>query len=298
MNCEEINLIVEQQLAQWPLAKVNFDKLRDVERRSIRLGELDSAVQFNPARIVSTGASVDPKSIAKRPCFLCKSNRPDEQLSFSWLEGWDLLINPFPILPIHFTIAAQQHIPQDRVPVEMAAMAEMAPDLVFFFNGAKAGASAPDHMHVQAVLKSELPLMRLVSERHLIDMGNLLSSADIDTSFPFLFYSALITPDDEGMQILKKMVGICGVDEVGKPDLGKVNAYFWMDDTGLLRVVMIPRRAHRPGCYYAEGEKKMMVSPGAIDMAGIMILPRKDDFDRIDVEMMRSIYNEVAYPNV
>ena len=103
----------QEQLAVWPEVAARFDDLKRVETK--RLGLM--AAQFNPARMVSTGAKVDKKAIAKRPCFLCKANRPATQREMAFDEDFDVLVNPFPILPTHFTIASRRHRPQaDRTP--------------------------------------------------------------------------------------------------------------------------------------------------------------------------------------
>lgn len=293
-DTETINALIEEQLASWPLAKENFFALGMAERRPLGLGALEGAAQCNPARIVSTGAAVDKRSIAARPCFLCRKNRPEEQHTIEWLPCWELLVNPYPILPVHFTVAAREHTPQDRVPADMVTMAELAPSLCFFFNGTRAGASAPDHLHVQAVLRSELPLLRLAETLHR-DAGDMpvMRSDLCGIDLPFHFLSAIVTPDENGMKTLRAMLGIGGGE--GLRDKGLVNFFCWIDDGGRLRIVAVPRRAHRPSCYYAEGEERMMVSPGAIDMAGLMILPRREDFDRMDEATARRIYAEVAY---
>lgn len=294
LTTEDINSLIEEQLKAWRLATDNFFSLRHAERRVMRLGDLPAAVQHNPARIKSTGASVDPRSIAARPCFLCPTNRPAEQITVKWMDGWELLVNPYPILPVHFTIASTEHKPQSRIPIEMAEMAEAAPDLVFFFNGAHAGASAPDHLHVQAVLKDELPLLRLTEASHL--KGGFSTSEDMGLDVPFHFISAIVTPDREGMSTLAKVPGAFGIDRAtGLPDPGLVNAFFWIGDNGLLRIVIIPRKAHRPACYAAPGSDGMLISPGAIDMTGLMIVPREEDFRKIDEAAVRRIYSEVAF---
>ncbi|MDE5552502.1 MAG: DUF4922 domain-containing protein, partial [Muribaculaceae bacterium] len=155
--------MLREQLKVWPLAAANYSALASSERRRFKIGSLEGAFQCNPARIVSTGASVDKSAIAERPCFLCEANRPDEQyaLSFSVAGGgeWDILVNPYPILPWHFTVASKSHIPQKGIPLDMIVLAERLPGAVMFYNGARAGASAPDHLHFQMVLKSELPLI-------------------------------------------------------------------------------------------------------------------------------------------
>lgn len=296
LDTETITELTEVQLERWPDAKRNFDDLQKCRRKAISLGAMQGAAQLNPARIRSTAAAVDKKSVEARPCFLCSANRPAQQITISWLEGWELLVNPFPILPVHFTIASTTHRPQDRIPLEMAAMAEMAPSLAFFFNGAKAGASAPDHMHVQAVLSSELPLLRFVESAHSLSMGRIIDSAKFDRDLPFQFISAIITPDNEGMALLAKIPRIAGMAEDSEvPDPGLVNAFFWIAADGMLRIIVIPRRAHRPKCYFADGDNQMLISPGAIDMAGLIITPREEDFDKLNSELIWQIYSEVAF---
>lgn len=294
-DSEMIGSIVERQLDLWPEAKRNFDGLMDVRRREVPVGDFKSCVQFNPGRIRSTAAKVDTSSIRERPCFLCSVNRPKEQMAISCLDNWELLVNPFPILPVHFTIASTIHRPQARIPVEMASMAERMPDLLFFFNGARAGASAPDHMHCQAVLSREVPLVRLVESCHSAETTSFTVSTQWNLSLPFHFFSAVIGPGEDGMKLLNLMTRISGIDSsTGQPDPGLVNAFFWIDPAGLLRIVVIPRRAHRPVCY-GDGEGKLLVSPGALDMAGIVVTPRPEDYNSITTDLLANIYAQVAF---
>lgn len=296
IDIESLNSMIEGQLQVWPLASGNFGHLREIKRKGIPIGSFDCHVQCNPARIVSTGAKVDKDAIASRRCFLCASNRPKEQVVFELLDGWDFLINPYPILPMHFTVPSKNHVPQCKIPYDLAAMAEKAPDLVFFYNGAHAGASAPDHLHAQAVLSSELPLLRLVEEFHHYSQSGFKFSEDFGKDLPFQFISAIISPDAEGMRMMRKINMAFGIDSrSGIADHGLINAYFWMGKSGLLRAVIIPRRQHRPTCYDAEGDKKYLISPGCIDMAGIIVCPRPEDFEKMDSEKAREIYSEVAF---
>lgn len=292
---EFITTLYEAQLYEWKVADTNYRGLINVQRRKVNLGEMEGAVQCNPARIVSTGAKIDPTSIRERKCFLCKDNRPGEQITIDWLPGWQLLVNPFPIFPVHFTIPTTGHRPQERIPLDMATMAERAPGLVIFYNGAHAGASAPDHMHTQAVLQSELPLIRLV-ESKISEEGvtpGFKTTAGLD--LPFHFIWTVITPDETGMRALGKIPGAFGIDaESGQADRGLVNAFFWTGCEGLLRVAVVPRRRHRPLCY-GTGNSQFVVSPGAIDMSGIIIAPREQDFNRLDETKIRNIYADVAF---
>lgn len=292
-----MNDFIETQLAIWKIAADNYRDLGKTMRRKFRLGDFEGALQFNPARIRSTNARIDKESVSKRPCFLCAANRPKEQVAVPVLNDWELLLNPFPIFPVHFTIAAKLHIPQGEIPADMATMAEKWSDLAIFFNGARAGASAPDHAHCQAVLKSELPIIRLAEQLHPAsgNYKNIIHTSQTDAELPFDFYSAIITPDRQGMLTLKAVCSIKGTDIVsGIEDPGLVNAIFWMGSEGLLRAVVIPRSAHRPDCFFADEPYQRMVSPGTIDMAGIIVLPRREDFDRLSDDEIALIYSQVA----
>lgn len=296
LSIENINSFIEQQLALWPLACDNFCRLKEVRRKKIAIGDLECAVQFNPARMISTGAKIDKSSIQKRPCFLCRSNRDERQISIDFIKDWELLINPFPIFPVHFTIPHKSHRPQEGLPLELIEMAEKAPSLTFFYNGARAGASAPDHQHAQAVLTSELPLMLLTEKIHNADASDVLFSDNCDLDLPFQFVSLLIYPDARGYALLKKVSNAFGIDaETGEKDGRLINAFFRIDSHGRLRIVIVPRRRHRPSCYDADGDNRFVISPGAIDMTGIIISPREDDFVRISENIIRRIYSDVAF---
>ena len=260
ITLESINDFYEAQFREWPGLKASYDALMTAERRIMDMAGMNVGLQYNPQRRQSTEAAVDSSSLAKRPCFLCKANRPKEQQSLKIIDGWDWLINPYPIFPVHFTIVSKAHEPQEEIPLDMVAAADAAPCLAFFYNGARSGASAPDHLHFQATLKDELPLLPIVERCH--------------------------TADKSGLKLY-------GFDATtGAPDPGMVNVIVWMDASRRLRIVVFPRKRHRPACYYAEEKDRCLVSPGAVDMAGLFILPRKEDFDRLDTEGIKDIYDQ------
>lgn len=292
---EFINSFYERQFEEWPEVKENYDRLGEVRRTPLTLGDWHGALQCNPARIVSTGAKIDKESISKRKCFLCTGNRPPQQLSASLFKDWDFLVNPYPIFPVHFTIVSKKHTPQIHVPLDIAAMAEKLPGLAFFFNGARAGASAPDHLHMQAVLKCELPLIKLIEENHPADRKGFITSEEYGLELPFQFVSAAVSPDNIGMETLLRFSGAFGIDTItGESDCGLVNSFAWIDESGLLRLAIVPRRSHRPRCY-GTGSGEFLVSPGAIDMAGIIIIPRKEDFNKLSAEDISNIYADVSF---
>ena len=295
MTIDDIASFIETQLQVWPLAKKNYDALIKVKRREVEIGNFPIGIQWNPARMVSTGANISKQEIDKRPCFLCRDNRPKEQLICNIFPGWELLVNPFPILPMHLTIVSTKHQPQERVPEDIVALAELLPGMVVFFNGAKAGASAPDHLHVQAVLKEELPLLRLIEKEHPSDKPGICTSEDFKVKPPYLVFSGVVTPGQDGLKTLLAGLRLGGISPDGKfsdPEL--VNSFFWIADDGLLRFAVVPRKAHRPSCYYAEGDEKRIISPGCIDMAGLIIAPRKEDYNHLSAEELSKIFKEVA----
>lgn len=288
-----INDFIEQQLAVWPEARERYLSLGNTQRRKFRLGDFEGAFQCNPARIVSTGAKTDAASVAARPCFLCRDNRPPEQMMIPLGRKWEMGINPFPIFPVHFTIISTLHEPQDTPPLEMAGMAEHFPDLCIFFNGASGGASAPDHLHMQAVLKSELPILRIAERNHPDNLPGIMRSDMWGLDLPFVFLSAVITDDEEGGRDYLKMLALTGAKADGTPDKGLRNVFCWKGESGLLRMIVVPRRQHRPSCYGNE-TGQLLVAPGAIDMAGVIILPRREDFDSITETRLKTILEEVS----
>ncbi|MDE6547503.1 MAG: DUF4922 domain-containing protein [Muribaculaceae bacterium] len=279
---------IDGQLAEWPLARENYQALGKIERRSMQLGDLIVGIQHNPARIVSTGAKTDAKSLAERPCFLCKKNRPPQQVGINIAEGWELLLNPYPIFPTHFTIVSIKHMPQEGFPLDMVTMAEKLPGHTVFFNGKRSGASCPDHLHCQAVKTHELPLMQLIEKNHSLDSGRVASPRDLGLDVPFDFKSIIITPDLDGMSELASIETTIGKKHI---DDGKLNAFVWIDGNGLLRICAIPRNMHRPSCYGPE-DGQHLISPGCIDMAGVIIAPLKKDYESLTEEDVRNIYSE------
>ncbi len=279
---------IDSQLAEWPLARENYQALGRTERRSVQLGDLTIGIQHNPARIVSTAAKTDAKTLAERPCFLCKKNRPPQQVGMEIADGWELLLNPYPIFPTHFTIVSKEHQPQEGFPLDMVTMAERLPGHTVFFNGKRAGASCPDHLHCQAVKTHELPLMQLIEKKYNLDFGSVATHESLNLDVPFGFISIIITPDVEGMSELASIEDTIGKEYIKE---GKINAFVWIDANGLLRICAVRRNMHRPSCY-GSGEGQHLISPGCIDMTGVLIAPLKKDYDDLTEADIRRIFQE------
>lgn len=292
---EFVNSFIEGELASWPLAKANYDALAKIRRRNMSIYDMDVAIQCNPARIRSTGAVLDKKVIENRPCILCAANRPKEQTPVAILGGWKMLLNPYPIFPVHLTIVSDTHQPQENITLDVIGIAEKLPGMVVFFNGSKAGASIPEHFHLQAVLKDELPLIRAVEKLCDSKESKVVYSPNLGGKFPFFFITGVIRKDKQGASAFMTAMMSGGLDEDGMlsdPELS--NKFFWIDSNGVLRFLVIPRKAHRPSSYFAEGADNRMISPGCIDMAGVIITARESDFEALTEKEVRTIFEEVG----
>ena len=292
MEDSSISRFFNRQLEMWEDARHRFRDLKHVEVRQL---SDQLKVQFNPARIVSTGAKIDKHTLGERPCFLCERNRPKEQMTKLIDDHFQLLVNPFPILPVHFTIPATKHQPQSiyRHYGEMHRLLSLHSELMVFYNGPKCGASAPDHLHFQAGTSGVLPLQtnwqRL--SRSLTDVISLNDEEKISVLSDFLVPAFVIISksedsDEELFHRLYRSMPMRG-DE-SEP---MMNIIAWRKGDEFICVV-IPREKHRPDAYFAEGEAQMMVSPGALDMAGLIITPREEDFSKINLDKATALLRE------
>ena len=292
MEDSSISRFFNRQLEMWEDARHRFRDLKHVEVRQL---SDQLKVQFNPARIVSTGAKIDKHTLGERPCFLCERNRPKEQMTKQIDDHFQLLVNPFPILPVHFTIPATKHQPQSiyRHYGEMHRLLSLHSELMVFYNGPKCGASAPDHLHFQAGTSGVLPLQtnwqRL--SRSLTDVISLNDEEKISVLSDFLVPAFVIISksedsDEELFHRLYRSMPMRG-DE-SEP---MMNIIAWRKGDEFISVV-IPREKHRPDAYFAEGEAQMMVSPGALDMAGLIITPREEDFSKINLDKATALLCE------
>lgn len=265
MKRDAIDRLVDDQLRDWEEVRLRTMSLRDVKIKDVTVDGIPWRVQFNPARVVSTGAKVDKASIAARPCFLCRDNRPQCQHIHQWGD-YEILVNPFPIFPGHLTIASCRHEPQS-VNGHVGDMLRLACELegyTVFYNGPQCGASAPDHLHFQAVPSEYMPLdRRYPFKRHyFID-----SHERVGEALSELLYSLSAYGDEPMVNIALRAV-----------------------DSSTIEAVVVPRRAHRPQCY-----DTVKVSPGAVDVFGTLITVSEADFDAVDSSLAASVFNDVAF---
>ena len=292
-----VRALIAQQAASWPMLSAALAGLAQVEVKKFEVRGSEVYAQFNPNRIVSTAARVDPASIKGRPCFLCPENLPPEEKGIAFGEDFVLLCNPFPVLPHHLVIAARRHTAQ-LIAGSFGVMLDLAKalgaDYFTLYNGPGAGASAPDHLHFQAARVGPLPLLpesRSWPRRALPSRtSNLKFESLIDFRLNLLIARG---SDRDGLvgwlgQASRALAEVTG--GAGEPLLNLIVTA----EGDAWRVYLFPREKHRPACYYADGDRRLTVSPAAIDLAGVLVVPEAAHFARITAADIAQVYAEVT----
>ena len=292
-NKHNIRAFFTHQLDTWDEIRQRYEALKHVGLKQLGHRQL----QYNPARMVSTGAQIDRQTIAQRACFLCEKNRPEEQLTIDLGDDFELMVNPFPVLPMHFTIVRKTHVSQTILEnyTEIHRLLELFPELFVFYNGPMSGASAPDHMHFQAGIGQELPLMtvlrKLEKEQQVLIKQENGSSLSMFNTVSFNAFVIKSKVQETEMTLFKQLYAAMPVREGEKEP--RMNIVAWRDGSEDV-IVVLPRDNHRPACYFEEGDRRMVISPGALDMAGLIITPREEDFNRMSEDKLTSILKEVS----
>lgn len=291
---QTINNLFTEQLASWETARNNYAALSGVQVKELNVHGIPYKVQFNPARIVSSGAKVDAKSIRERKCFLCPAHLPAEQEGILFEGHYNLLVNPFPIFPRHLTIPELEHVPQRIAPrfADMLELARQLTEYTIFYNGPRCGASAPDHAHFQAGSRGFMPIetdWRKQVAGKVADYGQatlwylddaprttlVIEAADKNDAMVLfgIIYRVLDVPAGES----EPMMNVLALYEGDR----------WI-------VFIFPRAKHRPACYTAEGDANLLSSPASVDLGGVFITPVEKDFRKITAEDVAQILSEVC----
>lgn len=298
-------LLLKEQIKNWKALEVSYNSLKNVRIKSFQFEGYVVKIQHNSGRVKSSTAKVDDKSIKERKCFLCIDNLYDEQKALKH-EDFLILVNPFPILPEHYTIPHINHIPQS-IKEWFGKMLLLSKDMqrdVIIYNGPKCGASAPDHLHFQAGTKFFMPLddeFHSVKNEYgevIAENDSLAVSAIDDGLRRFI---AIETPENALAEKVfdnlydiytrvskdepEPMMNILSLYEPEYTDSGE--KYGW-------RVSVFLREKHRPSFFFNEGEDKILWSPAAIDLGGMCILPFENDFNKITKEKIREGFKEIT----
>jgi hypothetical protein len=286
--------LLEDQKKTWPALAAAYAGLAGIKTKAHCCDGYEVRVQFNPARSVSSGAAVDPRSIKSRPCFLCTRNLPSEQKGILYHEEYLILCNPAPIFEKHFTVVHRQHQLQAiaaSIGSLLGLAAGMSPDFVVFYNGPACGASAPDHLHFQAIPAGLLPLPEAFPEGFTI-----IRDSDVQVYRAEKSDRAVLMLDGNDKELLLQQFDrlLRAAQNIVAGSTEPMINLLCSCANGRWRIMIFFRAKHRPDAFYQEGEQRIFVSPGTIDMAGVIITPREIDFNRLDGQSIRNIYTEVS----
>ena len=298
-TADRAKYLLAQQRDMWPAMKTGTGHLATVRTRELRFDGFSMKLQFNPGRIVSSSASVDQKSISKRPCFLCRENLPADQKALA-IGDYLILGNPFPIFPEHFTIPHRQHIPQ-RIEGAVGPMLKiskcMGKHYTLFYNGPKCGASAPDHLHFQAGTYGFMPIdtTRDAQIRHfrhtLSETGSIRVTAVDDGLRRYIELesakAAAIESAFEAIYAVFQSVTEQPGEEPMLNILSSCRKNIWT-------VTVFLRRKHRPAQYFLEGDERILFSPASVDFGGVCIMPLEKDFLRLTPGLLRDMFEQVS----
>jgi hypothetical protein len=286
-----------QQQSTWRQMAAGYTSLEFVRVREIICSGFTVKVQFNPKRIVSTGANIDPTVVNKRKCFLCLENLPEAQRGILYCDDYLILCNPVPIFSRHFTISTMHHTPQD-LESSVDAMLDLArylsPDYAVFYNGPECGASAPDHLHFQASPRLAIPVERdavNVQKRKRFYYKNHVAG------FTLVNYGREVmviesTDKNQLLAFLQKMFLEWKKQlRLTKEPMTNVICSF---QENIWRMIVFPRRKHRPDIYFKEGDDRMLISPAAVDMGGLIVTPLEKNFLNVDAKLIVDIFTEVS----
>ncbi len=302
------------QISKWDFAKNNYDSLHSLKVKHFYFSKASVSVQYNPHRVGSTLALVDEEAIAKRKCFLCNENLHDEQNGIMLTENYTLLVNPFPIIPLHFTVKFNNHLPQ-KISENFVEILEGAKILggkyFLLYNGPEAGASVPEHRHFQGGTKKHFPFLQeiIATLSGIKSIGNIsLPDKRLIKEEVFEKNSALLFSISDGLRNYFVIKGnqISLIDKLFFELFNSMTTLFPSAketklnlistiDNGNHILIIFPRAKHRPDCFYAEGKDKLLVSPATLDFGGIMVLPREEDYRKISPEIIAQIFSEVGY---
>ncbi len=291
----EVKNLIKTQKTEWNLLKENYEGLRAVKIKNFQLDGFTLKVQFNPKRFTSTSSKVDKKSIEERECFLCAPNRPKEQKKIKWGDDFEILCNPYPIFNEHFTISHQNHLPQE-IEDQFGNFLELSkslPHWVTFYNAANCGASAPDHLHFQAgnmgMVPIENDLEALIEDygEELINCPTLIINAVNDGLRKFFIF------ESPNRTIIEKALRTTyHITKTATEQEPMINMASWYQNKWI--VLLFMREKHRPWQYFEEGDKNILLSPGAVDMMGTLITPLEKDFNKITLEDISDIFDQVS----
>jgi len=285
---ERLEALFDHQRKNFALFRQGEAGLATARSKSLYHKESQIIVQANPGRRKSTHARVDARSVSERPCFLCPGSMPADERGIDF-GNFIILPNPYPVLDRHCTIPVREHVPQlldGRIPDMLSLTRALGPGMLVFYNGARCGASAPDHFHLQACTKEGVPLFAHPGVTGVQDGVSVVES----------FARSMLLFAETDTNRLVELIGHA-IDALRRlnpgPDEPMFNLLASFEADRFLGA-LFPRRRHRPERFFAAEEKRLAISPAALEMAGVLVVAEADHFGRVDEDVALSIYEEVS----
>ena len=289
---ERVEDLLDNQIRDWELVRTNTYALASLKTRYLYIRDFPVILQFNPERIRSSAAKTDTASLQARPCFFC--HRPEEQYGIDYNDAFDILVNPYPISSGHLTIPLKWHEDQQILPYyeDMLWLAHDLQDYAVFYNGPKCGASAPDHMHFQAMERGNLPIEMNYKKASKGVVWEGLNTV-LYVLYDFMASAFLLISSDlrEADYAFKQLYAQLEIKEGDSEPM--MNVVTWKDEDNWISCIF-PRKELRPSCFYAEGDANILISPATVEMAGLFITPLEKDFDKVTSEDLETILREVS----
>jgi hypothetical protein len=289
--------LLSRQKKVWPNLGEGYESLKDVRERDLPCKGFSVRLQYNPRRIKSSLADVSQKNVNERRCFLCLDHLPEGQKGILLRSDYLILCNPMPVFSSHFTISHLDHRLQviaEHIDTFLQLMADFGPGWMVLYNGPRCGASAPDHLHFQAAPSGQMPI-----EKEIREGKRLTLMKQVDNVLLYhlrdLGREVIILEGNEPMAVGGAFKGfLTGLKKALLIDEEPMMNIAGFYEERKMCLVIFPRRKHRPDAFFREGDARVVVSPGVIDMGGLLITPIEKDFDRLDAAAVEGIYGEVS----
>jgi ribosomal protein S18 acetylase RimI-like enzyme len=296
-----LELLSEQKMT-WLDLREAYESLKEVKERDVHCRGFSVRLQYNPIRIKSSLAGVAEKIPTERQCFLCLDHLPAGQRGILYRSEYLILCNPMPVFSSHLTVSHLDHRPQavtEHIDTLLQLVADFGSGWTVLYNGPKCGASAPDHLHFQVAPSGEMAIEEEILEEKRLTLMTQVGGV------------SLYRGKNLGREvILLEGKDPMAVEDVFKDLLDALKKVLFTDEEPMMNIavfkkerrreerkwclVVFPRKKHRPDVFSREGEARIVVSPGVIDMGGLLITPVEKDFEQLDAAAVEGIFGEVS----
>lgn len=291
-----IEMLIADQLKNWETARVNYANLSKVLTRELKFGDnIRIKIQYNPERMRSSTAVRDPKTVERKSCFLCRDNRPPQQMGIEYRNDYIILINPYPIFDKHLTLPSLSHSPQliaGRF-TDMLELTKQLSEYSLFYNGPNCGASAPDHFHFQAGNKGFMPIEDEFQKAEKELLSSLKGCNTYALNHGFRKVLVLCGSDSLKLTMLFNHIMRIFSSYLPSDPEPMINIIsLWQDEEW--SIFVFPRQKHRPDQYFLSAKEQILLSPASVDFGGVLITPRQEDYEKLNKETIKDIFEQLS----